>query len=472
MASLYWARTDLRVHDNAALHAAAQQGPVTAVYLAAPGQWRIHGDAPAKIDFWLRNLRAFADALAQRGIDLHVLTMDTWAEAPDLLADFCDAHGIGAVHCNIEYPVNERRRDGLVARRLRERGVALLGHHGAVLLAPGTVRTGGGDYYRVFTPFSKRCRDLLREAPQVALPPPAAQSVPRRGEPPAPTPLSADGFQTPPAAFGDQWPAGEDAAHAALDAFVDEAITAYDTRRDLPAYRGTSRVSAYLAAGVLSPGQCLRAALSANQGELDSGSTGVRTWITEILWREFYQHLLAGFPSLSMHQPMKPETAAVPWRDAPDDLQAWQQGRTGVPIVDAGMRELLACGWMHNRVRMVTAMFLSKNLLIDWRLGEAWFMAHLVDGDLAANNGGWQWSASTGADAAPYFRVFNPVSQSQRFDPQGVYLRRWLPELANLDNKAIHEPSAAQRKACGYPAAIVDLKTSRQRAIDAYAGLK
>ena len=169
------------------------------------------------------------------------------------------------------------------------------------------------------------------------------------------------------------------------------------------------------------------AAQAANLGELDSGKAGIATWINELLWREFYQHLLAAYPELSMHRPMKPETAHVPWRDAPEDLLAWQEGRTGIPIVDAAMRQLLALGWMHNRLRMVTAMFLSKNLLIDWRLGEAWFMAHLVDGDLAANNGGWQWSASTGADAVPYFRVFNPLSQSRKFDPDGVFLREWLP---------------------------------------------
>ena len=172
-----------------------------------------------------------------------------------------------------------------------------------------------------------------------------------------------------------------------------------------------------------------------------------------------------------MHQPMKPETAAVPWRDAPDDLTAWQQGRTGLPIVDAAMRQLLALGWMHNRLRMVTAMFLSKNLLIDWRLGEAWFMAHLVDGDLAANNGGWQWSASTGADSVPYFRVFNPLSQSRKFDPRGVFLREWLPELAHLDDSAIHDPSPMERAAAGYPLPIVDLAQSRLRALEAFGNL-
>jgi deoxyribodipyrimidine photo-lyase len=279
------------------------------------------------------------------------------------------------------------------------------------------------------------------------------------------------GLPAPHPAIRCRWPAGEDAATRRLADFVDQSIDRYPRDRDLPAVDGTSRLSPYLAAGVLSPGACLRAALAANQGEIDSGRAGIRAWIMELLWREFYLHLLAAHPALSMHRPMRPETQALPWRDAVEDLQAWRDGRTGFPMIDAAMRQLAATGWMHNRLRMMTAMFLSKNLLLDWRLGEAWFMAHLIDGDLAANNGGWQWSASTGADAVPYFRLFNPETQSLKIDPQGRFLRHWLPELAPLDDRSIHAPSAAQRAACGYPDRIVDLRDSRMRALEAYAGL-
>ena len=335
-------------------------------------------------------------------------------------------------------------------------------HHGASLLRPGTVLTGKGDCYRVYTPYARACRERLRTAPPRALP------APRRQAPPPwaadPLPAAFDGFDAPDEAVRALWPAGESAAQDRLEAFADGVIDAYRDERDFPSRPATSCLSPYLAAGVLSPGQALRAALAANHGEIDSGKAGAATWINELLWREFYQHLLAAHPSLSMHQPMKPETAAVPWRDAPQDLEAWRHGRTGIPIVDAAMRQLLALGWMHNRLRMVTAMFLSKNLLIDWREGEAWFMAHLVDGDLAANNGGWQWSASTGADAVPYFRVFNPLSQSRKFDPDGVFLREWLPELAHLPGDAIHDPSPMERAAAGYPMPIVDLAQSRLRA--------
>ncbi|OAE63237.1 deoxyribodipyrimidine photolyase [Achromobacter xylosoxidans] len=469
MNTLLWLRTDLRMHDNAALAAAAEAGTVTALFLAAPGQWRQHGDAPAKVDFWLRNLRELSHDLGLAGIPLKLLTVDDWREAPRAVAAFCQEHAIEAVHVNAEWGVNERRRDDAVAAALADIGIEWSVHHGATLLRPGTVLTGKGDCYRVYTPYARTCRERLRSAPVRPIPAPRAQTPPRWGA--DPLPQSFDGFDAPSDAVRALWPAGETAASDRLAAFADEAIFAYKDERDFPSLPATSCLSPYLAAGVLSPGQALRAALAANQGEIDSGKAGAATWINELLWREFYLHLLAAYPALSMHQPMKPETAAVPWRDAPDDLAAWQQGKTGIPIVDAAMRQLLALGWMHNRLRMVTAMFLSKSLLIDWRLGEAWFMSQLVDGDLAANNGGWQWSASTGADAVPYFRVFNPLSQSRKFDPRGVFLREWLPELAHLDDKAIHDPNPMERAAAGYPEPIVDLAQSRLRALEAFGNL-
>ncbi|AZS79317.1 deoxyribodipyrimidine photo-lyase [Achromobacter spanius] len=469
MNTLLWLRTDLRMHDNPALAAAAENGTVTALFLAAPEQWRLHGDAPAKVDFWLRNLHELSRSLGERGIPLKLLTVADWSQAPAAIAAFCQAHGISQVHANTEWAINERRRDAAVANALEAIGVDWTLHHGATLLRPGTVQTGKGDCYRVYTPYARTCRERLRSAPIAALPAPRAQTPPDWQADPLPD--AFEGYAPPSDAVRALWPAGEAAATDRLDAFADGVIDAYKDERDFPSLPATSCLSPYLAAGVLSAGQALRAALVANQGELDSGRAGAATWINELLWREFYLHLLAAYPSLSMHQPMKPETAAVPWRDAPDDLRAWQQGKTGIPIVDAAMRQLLTLGWMHNRLRMVTAMFLSKNLLIDWRLGEAWFMEHLVDGDLAANNGGWQWSASTGADAVPYFRVFNPLSQSKRFDPRGVFLREWLPELAHLDDQAIHDPSPMERAAAAYPLPIVDLAQSRLRALEAFGNL-
>lgn len=404
-------------------------------------------------------------------VPLDFLVIDGWDDLPQALLDYCRKHGITQVHCNREPGVNERKRDRASYQLLLDNGIQMVGHDGDTLLRPGTVKTGNNDYYRVFTPFAKRCRELLRGMQLAPLPAPEAQQA-IQGFTTTPIPEELHGWETPPDSLRRLWPASEHDAHAVLQRFIEGGLNTYQTQRDFPAKTsGTSSVSPYLACGQLSVRQCLYAALQTNQGELDTGSKGATTWITELLWREFYRHLLHGYPALSMHQPMKPETSKVAWRQAPEDFEAWKTGRTGIPIVDAGMRQLATTGWMHNRVRMICAMFLSKNLLIDWRQGEAWFMQNLIDGDLASNNGGWQWSASTGADAAPYFRIFNPVSQSEKFDPQGRYIRRWVPELANLHDKQIHDPDPVARRQIKYPDPIVDLRSSRQRAIDAFAAL-
>ena len=469
MSTLVWLRTDLRLHDNPAFSAAqGHGGPMMAMFLMAPEQWRLHGDAPVKKDFWLRNLYSLSKALAHLNIPLKLVNVQTWKQAPQALAAFCAKHQICRVHANAEWGVNECRRDAAVASELKQDGIDLTLHPGPSLLIPGSVLTGKGEPYRVFTPFAKVCRERLRTALPIAAPTLKVQ----KSLPCSPDPLPEhvdDDTADISDALRAMWPAGETAAQKRLDTFMDESIALYQERRDFPGISGTSALSPYLAAGVLSVGQCLRAALAVNRGEIDSGGLGVRTWIRELLWREFYLHLLAAYPLLSMHQPMREKTRSIPWRSAPDELLAWQEGRTGIPIVDAAQRQLLACGWMHNRLRMISAMFLSKNLLMDWRVGEAWFMANLIDGDLATNNGGWQWSASTGADAVPYFRIFNPISQSRKFDPQARFLRRWLPELADLDDKAIHDPSPIERAACGYPVPIVDLKKSRLRALEAFS---
>ncbi|MYZ44815.1 deoxyribodipyrimidine photo-lyase [Schauerella aestuarii] len=469
MNAICWFRTDLRVHDNPALAEAMAYGPTLAVFVISPVQWQAHREAPVKVDFWLRNLAALQQALDALNVPLKIIHSDDWQDVPEKLAALCKAHAVTAVHANAEWGINERRRDIATVERLDDEGVSWTVHHGSSLLIPGSVVTGKGEAYKVFTPYARACRERLQSAPPRTVPLPHKQAK-------APTssdaiPKSVPGYHAPDRALHSMWPAGEDAALARVEAFANDAIAHYKTERDVPAVDGTSRISPYLAAGVISPGQCLRTALAANHGELDSGKQGITTWITELLWREFYQHLMAANPSLSMHAPMKPATGGIPWRDDPDAFDAWTAGRTGFPIIDAGMRQLMEMGWMHNRLRMLVAMLLSKNLLIDWRKGEAWFMANLIDGDLASNNGGWQWSASTGADAVPYFRIFNPETQSRNIDPQGRYIRKWVPELADLNDRDIHAPSAQQRRDAGYPEAIVDLKATRKRALEVFKAL-
>jgi deoxyribodipyrimidine photo-lyase len=471
MYQLIWFRSDLRVRDNTALSHAMQAGPTLALYLITPGQWLAHDDAPCKVDFWLRNLRALRQELNALNVPLLIRVADRWADAPAVLAELCRAESVSGVQVNDEYGVNDARRDREVAQRLQAEGVYFHSHLDQLLFQPGSLLTRSGNVPKIFSQFRKLCHSHLYQALPACLPRPQPQAGLARSS--DGIPQSVAGFATPAAELQALWPAGEDPALQRLQRFADEQLLDYHLQRDLPAKPGTSQLSAYLAAGVLSPRQCLHAALTHNQGEFDSGNVGVQTWVNELLWREFYKHILVGYPQVSRHRAFRLQTEALPWRHAPDDLAAWQQGRTGFPIIDAAMRQLLATGWMHNRLRMLVAMFLSKNLLIDWREGERFFMRHLIDGDLAANNGGWQWSASTGTDSVPYFRLFNPTSQARRYDPEGRFIRHWLPELADLSERQLFNPEGAGGLfgPADYPPPMLDLAASRARALTAFGNL-
>ncbi|WP_010484318.1 deoxyribodipyrimidine photo-lyase [Pseudomonas sp. S9] len=471
MQQLMWFRTDLRVHDNTALAAAMAQGPTVAVFLLSPAQWQAHDDAPCKIDFWLRNLSHLSTELGKLNVPLLVRTAEHWDQAAGVISELCQQFDIGQVHLNQEYGVNESLRDDQVGQALDALDIGLRRHLDQLFFQPGSVLTKTGTYFQVYSQFRKVCYQRLHDNIPGLIAKPAAQAA--LAIEADPVPLQVEPFATPSKQLQQLWPAGEDEAMRRLARFVDEPIADYQAERDIPSSPGTSQLSAYLAAGVISPRQCLHAALAFNRGEFDSGNARATTWINELLWREFYKHILVGYPRVSKHRAFRVETDLLKWRKAPAELDAWQQGRTGIPIIDAAIRQLLSTGWMHNRLRMVVAMFLTKNLLIDWREGERFFMRHLIDGDLAANNGGWQWSASTGTDAAPYFRIFNPVSQSQRFDPDGRFIRQWLPELDGLGKKEIHDPSALGGLfgMADYPSPIVDLKSSRERAINAFRDL-
>ncbi|NBF03562.1 deoxyribodipyrimidine photo-lyase [Pseudomonas sp. Fl5BN2] len=468
---LIWLRSDLRLHDNTALSAAMQRGPTVAVYLLSPEQWLAHDDAPCKVDFWLRNLQHLSTALDQLNIPLLIRSATTWDQAPQVLLELCRQLQVQMLHFNEEYGIHESRRDAAVTQALENADVNVRGYLDQLLFQPGSVLTKSGSYFQVFSQFRKVCYSRLHSAlPALVSTPKAQQRLSINADP---LPRQIEGFPRPSQSLQDLWPAGESEAQERLEQFTDEQITYYQSERDFPAKPGTSQLSPYLAAGVISPRQCLHAALRGNQGEFESGNPGAVTWINELLWREFYKHILVGYPRVSRHRAFRPETEAVAWRDAPEELEAWQQARTGLPIIDAAMRQLLETGWMHNRLRMVVAMFLTKNLLIDWREGERFFMQHLIDGDLAANNGGWQWSSSTGTDAAPYFRIFNPVSQSERFDAEGRFIKHWLPQLAGLNKKDIHNPAALGGLfgVADYPAPMVNLSMSRERALAAFKAL-
>lgn len=462
MRTLVWFRNDLRLADNPALHDAATPGAVVGCFLIAHRQWREHGEGEARLAFVQRSLAALRDDLAQHNIPLRVRSAPTFADAPAALLALAREVRAERVAFNVEYPYNEQQRDAAVTAALRTSGVDVTSHHADVVQPPGAVLTGSAEPFSVFSAFRRRWLALTAAATLDPLPDPGPQR-----------PLDVTGsWQDIPAIdpshHAERWPAGEAAARHRLESFIADDAPHYAARRDFPAQSGTSELSPYLAVGSVSARQCLAAAVSANGGRLSSGvegTGGLDPWVTELIWREFYRHVIALFPHVSRGRAFNRARDALPWRDAPKELAAWQAGRTGYPLVDAGMRQLNATGWMHNRLRMVTAMFLTKHLLIDWRHGERYFMEHLADADFASNNGGWQWSASTGTDAAPYFRIFNPTLQGRRFDPDGHFTRTMVPELEAVPDGVLFEPWRHPGH-LDYPPPLVDHRAARQRALD------
>ena len=478
MTTILWFRRDLRLADNPALaHAVARGGPIAPVFILdetdsgarAPGgasRWWLHGSLAA-LDRDLRGLGA-SGLILRRG------------PAEAILADLVAETDADAVVWNRRYEPWAVARDQRIKAGLRGRGIEARSFNATLLREPTDFSNQQGLPYRVFTPFWRALR--------ASVPPPAPFPAPARLA--APPTVASDDLESwglrpaaPDWAAGLRavWTPGEAGAQARLGAFLDEDLIAYRDRRNLPGRAGTSRLSPHLHFGEVGPWQVWRAATTAATAQTgDPLPAGAETFLSEVGWREFSAHLLFHFPTLP-DAPLRPEYERFPWRRDAKGLKAWRQGHTGYPIVDAGMRELWTTGWMHNRVRMIVASFLVKDLLLDWRDGEAWFWDTLVDADLGSNAGNWQWVAGSGADAAPYFRVFNPVSQGVKFDPDGAYVRRWAPELARLPDDLIHAPWTASAEALAaagvrlgvdYPRPIVDHAMARVRALDALKQMK
>jgi len=467
MTTIVWFRRDLRLADHAPLAAAlARGGPIVPVY--------VHDDddpwAPgAASRVWLHHsLAALAQNLAARGNPLVLRRGPTAAVLDELVRET----GADAIAFNRRHEPQARAREAALAARLGAR-IDLLASDDGLLVAPARLATGDGQPYRVFTPFWKRLRAAYASRPP--------QRAPRRLPPPLRAvvgqPLAA--LELLPrirwdVALVEPWTIGEAGAQRRLEGFVAEDVEEYAALRDLPGADGVSRLSPHLHFGEISPRQAWHAveAHAAAGGRLGVSDRALN-WLRQLAWREFAQHLLHHYPA-TPDAPLREEFAHFPWRDDAAALACWQRGATGYPIVDAGMRELWQTGWMHNRVRMIVASFLTKDLGLHWRAGARWFWDTLVDADLGNNTLGWQWTAGCGADAAPYFRVFNPVLQSAKFDPQGEYLRRWLPELARLPTTALHAPwqapplvlaEAGVRLGVDYPAPIVDHAKARTEAL-------
>ena len=474
--AVVWFRRDLRLTDNPALTAACERAQhVVAVYVHAPGEegeWAPGGASR----WWLhRSLENLDAALRRRGGRLVLRSGDSLAE----LLDLQRTTQATAVYWNRLYDPATVARDARIKATLREAGLECESFNAALLAEPWELRTGQGDPYRVFTPFWRACASRLDSLPRPLSAPAAvpAPTAPLRS-------LALDELGLRPkirwdAGLEAAWTPGEDGALARLEAFADSALADYGEGRNRPDRPDTSRLSPYLHFGEIGPRQCVAVARAAVAGR-PAAQASVDSFVRELGWREFAHHLLHHFP----HTPAAPldrRFEAFPW--APDGalLEAWQRGRTGYPIVDAGMRELWTTGWMHNRVRMIAASLLTKNLRQPWFDGARWFWETLVDADLANNTLGWQWTAGCGADAAPFFRIFNPMLQSERFDPRREYLRRWLPELARLPDAWIHRPweapaavldEAGVRIGRDYPAPVVDFRESREAALAAYGAIR
>lgn len=473
--SIVWFRRDLRLADHVALERAARASErVVCAFVLDPDLLRGPTVGAPIVSFFFDSLVELRAELRARGSDLALLEGDFATE----LRELARRTGATALYYNVDYDPSVSERDRLVGEAFRSVGARVEACLDHVYFGADETGKADGAPYTVFTPFKRRWLERLAEAPR-----PPVDSLGAIAERLAPAADVGETLAVPePAAYGHtrrpEFPGGGAArARAILARFTAGPIDAYANARNFPAVPGTAYLSPHLRAGTVGIRACVQAALDVRAGKRGAAATGCETWLSELIWRDFYQQILANFPRVASG-PFDERAQALRYRESESDWRGWCEGRTGYPIVDAAMRQLNTYGWMHNRLRMIVASFLTKDLLLDYRLGERYFEQHLADGDKAANNGGWQWSASTGTDAAPYFRVFNPVLQSQKFDPDGTFIRSMLPELAALQGAALHAPwtlspleAAAINFRLGqtYPAPIVDHAEARVRALAAYA---
>lgn len=525
---LMWFRRDLRLHDNTALTALCERAnddnaQVSAIFFCTPEQWHSHDTSIAQADHIARTLSELTQNLHQQlNIPLTVYVCDNFFDCTKTLIEICITNNISIVMANHEYEGNEIDRDAQVSEELAKRDIEFSRWHDQCILPPKSITTNDGNMYQVFTPFYKKWRHTLEvgdiqlhNAPTINNPNNSALKLLTDKKSSA---VSADTFndiellckkvvsdyqkhlqshnscpniniEAQLSHARQTYPAGEVAACRRLDQFIADDITDYNVSRDVPSRHATSHLSAYLTIGSISARHCYLQAIKALDNSSDSlenrdgdfnesgDNNDINRWISELAWRDFYRHVLVEKPKLIRHHAYKQDTdSKIHWSYNQEDFAAWCQGKTGVPLVDAAMRCLNATGFMHNRLRMVTAMFLTKDLLMDWRLGERYFMQQLIDGDFASNNGGWQWSASTGTDSAPYFRIMNPFSQAKSHDPDATFIKTWLPGLKDVPASILHREDKMRKELADggkfsdidYPLPMVEHKVARESAIAAF----
>ena len=470
MKSLVWLRNDLRMDDNPALkEACVSSDEVHCIYFFSNEQMKIHNQANCKIEFTINNLRSLNDSLKKINIPLTIIQSDGFYDNADKILDIIRERRVAKVYWNNMFGIDENKRDQQVQKILNDNSIDYETFDDQVVYSPGTITTNEDKPYSVFTPFKRRwIENFDIDFLDIEF------NYTSKNDTGINSNINEFNFEFQKHHSVDMslWNIGEASAISILNDYLDKKVLRYSKDRNDPIIDGTSRLSPYLASGIISPKRCILEALKKNNFQLDSGESGIVKWIDEIVWREFYKNIMHCFPKVSKGLPFQDYTKNIKWRFDKEEFEAWKTGKTGFPIIDSAMRQLNAEGWMHNRLRMVVAMFFTKNMLHDWRLGEAFFMENLLDGDFSSNNGGWQWSSSTGTDAAPYFRIFNPITQSKNFDADGLFIKKHVKELQNLDEKEIHDPSEKIRDQLNYPKQILDLKESRLRAIDAFSSAK
>lgn len=470
MINLVWFRSDLRIYDNPALFNAMSKGNTVAVYTLTNSQWDAHGLSLIKRRLVIDHLIELEEQLAKLNVPLIVIDCDLFSNIPSHLASVCRDLDVTTIYYNHEYEVNEKLCSNNVVKRLEELNIKSQGYDDQCIIAPSKILNGSRECYKVYSAFAKNWSNNVAEL---------ARPLYNKPEPQKALTTVSDikclKQYLIDVDVKNCWPVGEEGAHDRLNDFIEQRVSDYHNTRDFPDLDATSQLSTYLALGVLTTRQCLQSLISFSKPNIELFEVigeGEKCWLNELIWREFYRHILVAFPKVCKGKPFKDLTDNLPWKSNNKDFQAWCDGKTGVPIVDAAMRQLNTTGWMHNRLRMIVAMFLTKHLMIDWRLGEAYFYNKLADADLASNNGGWQWSASTGVDAVPYFRIFNPYRQAERFDPKGDFIRKYVKELCSIKGKAILQPNKELASEYDYPHPIVDLKLAAEHTKSLFKNLK
>ncbi|QCI18841.1 deoxyribodipyrimidine photo-lyase [Buchnera aphidicola] len=465
--NLIWFRNDLRIYDNTALYNACLSDidEVIGLFIFTPKQWQKHFVSIKKISFIYQNVMLLKKELLKLNIFLHHYECNDFSSSAEYLLYFCQKNKINNLFYNYQYEINEKNRDNLIIQKLSIHGISTKGFHDNVLIEPNKIKNKSDKSYKKFYFFKKKIIDHLLKKIPICFPIPKKRIFQKYNI------FPIYHIQNYNINFNKNlFPIGEKQAINKLKYFCSYKIEDYFLKRNFPYLNNTSMLSPYLSLGIISARTCLKIILKKYKTK-DLFVILNSAWINEIIWREFYYHLLINFPLLGKSQSLYTWEKKINWENNINYFNAWKTGTTGFPIIDAAMRQLNKIGWMHNRLRMITSSFLVKNLLIDWRQGEKYFMHNLIDGDYALNNGGWQWSASIGTDSSPYFRIFNPLRQSKIFDKLGCFIKKYLPELKLIPNNYIHNPYEWITKnnyTIDYPKPIINYKNSKEKCLLVY----